>query len=47
MIVAQECARDMIARGGKGAIVNVSSLASHHGLPDHTAYCASRARSTR
>ena len=42
MIVAQECARDMIRRGHKGAIVNVSSLASHHGLPDHLAYCASK-----
>jgi len=42
MIVAQECARDMIRRGCKGAIVNVSSLASHHGLPDHLAYCASK-----
>jgi NAD(P)-dependent dehydrogenase (short-subunit alcohol dehydrogenase family) len=42
MIVAQECARDMIRRGHKGAIVNVSSLASHHGVPDHTAYCASK-----
>lgn len=42
MIVAQECARDMIRRGVKGAIVNVSSLASHHGVPDHTAYCASK-----
>jgi L-xylulose reductase len=42
MIVAQECARDMIRRGCEGAIVNVSSLASHHGLPDHLAYCASK-----
>jgi NAD(P)-dependent dehydrogenase (short-subunit alcohol dehydrogenase family) len=42
MIVAQECARDMIRRGQKGAIVNVSSLASHHGVPDHTAYCATK-----
>lgn len=42
MVVAQECARDMIRRGYKGAIVNVSSLASHHGLPDHAAYCASK-----
>lgn len=42
MIVAQACARDMIRRGRKGAIVNVSSLASHHGVPDHTAYCASK-----
>jgi NAD(P)-dependent dehydrogenase (short-subunit alcohol dehydrogenase family) len=42
MIVAQECARDMIRRGHKGAIVNVSSLASNHGLPEHTAYTASK-----
>jgi len=42
MIVAQECARDMINRGVKGAIVNISSLASHHGVPDHAAYCASK-----
>ena len=42
MIFAQECARDMIGRGHKGAIVNVSSLASNHGLPDHTAYTASK-----
>ena len=43
MILAQETARSMIERGHKGAIVNVSSLASHHGLPDHTAYCATKA----
>jgi NAD(P)-dependent dehydrogenase (short-subunit alcohol dehydrogenase family) len=42
MIVAQECARDMIRRRHKGAIVNVSSGASKRGLPDHTAYCASK-----
>ena len=42
MIVAQECARDMIRRGHKGAIVNVSSGAAKRGLPDHTAYCASK-----
>jgi len=42
MIIAQETARDMIRRGYKGAIVNVSSLASKHGLPDHTAYTASK-----
>ena len=46
MIVAQECARSMIARGVKGAIVNVSSLASEIGIPDHTAYSASKERST-
>lgn len=42
LIVAQECARDMIRRGHKGAIVNVSSVASHQGIPDHAAYCASK-----
>ena len=42
MIVAQECASDMIRRGHKGAIVNVSSGAAKRGLPDHTAYCASK-----
>jgi NAD(P)-dependent dehydrogenase (short-subunit alcohol dehydrogenase family) len=42
MIIAQECARDMIARGVKGAIVNVSSMASFQGLPDHVAYCATK-----
>jgi L-xylulose reductase len=42
MIVAQECARSMIERRVKGAIVNVSSLASEIGIPDHTAYSASK-----
>jgi L-xylulose reductase len=42
LILAQECARDMIRRGCKGTIVNVSSLASNHGLRDHTAYTASK-----
>lgn len=42
MIVAQETARDMIRRGHKGAIVNVSSVAAFQGVPDHTAYCASK-----
>ncbi len=42
MIVAQECARDMIRRGHKGAIVNVSSMASLQGVPQHTAYCATK-----
>lgn len=42
LVFAQECARDMIRRRRKGAIVNVSSLASNHGLPDHTAYTASK-----
>ena len=42
MIVAQECARSMIARGTSGAIVNVSSLAAEIGIVDHTAYSASK-----
>jgi NAD(P)-dependent dehydrogenase (short-subunit alcohol dehydrogenase family) len=43
LIVAQEVARDLIARGRPGAVVNVSSLAAAVGTPDHTAYCASKA----
>ena len=43
MIVAQEYARDLVARGQSGAIVNVSSVASFVGIPDHAAYCASKA----
>jgi L-xylulose reductase len=42
MILAQECARSMISRGVKGAIVNVSSLSSTVGFRDHAAYCASK-----
>ena len=42
MILAQERARDMIARGHKGAIVNVSSMASFQGVPEHAAYCATK-----
>ena len=42
MIVAQEYARDVIARGAKGAIVNVSSIAAFVGIPDHAAYSASK-----
>lgn len=43
MIVAQEYARDRIARGLPGAIVNVSSVSSFIGFADHAAYCASKA----
>ena len=42
MIIAQETARDMIRRGVKGSIVNVSSMAAFQGVPEHTAYCASK-----
>jgi len=43
MVVAQVVARDLIARGKPGAIVNVSSLAAAVGTRDHPAYCASKA----
>ncbi len=42
LIVSQEYARDVIARGQKGAIVNVSSISSFIGFADHAAYCASK-----
>ena len=42
MIVAQAYARHVIGRGAKGAIVNVSSIASFIGFADHAAYCASK-----
>jgi NAD(P)-dependent dehydrogenase (short-subunit alcohol dehydrogenase family) len=42
MIVAQEYARSLINDDRKGAIVNVSSVASFVGIPDHAAYCASK-----
>jgi L-xylulose reductase len=43
MIVAQEYAKAQIVRGADGAIVNVSSVASFIGIPEHAAYCASKA----
>lgn len=42
MVVAQVVAKDMIARGVKGSIVNVSSNAAFFGIADHAAYCASK-----
>jgi len=42
LIVSQEYARDRIARGKPGAIVNVSSIASFIGFAYHAAYCASK-----
>jgi NAD(P)-dependent dehydrogenase (short-subunit alcohol dehydrogenase family) len=42
MIVAQEYARDRIAHGHGGSIVNVSSMSAFIGFADHTAYCASK-----
>jgi L-xylulose reductase len=43
MVLAQVVAADLIARGKPGAIVNVSSNAAFFGVPDHAAYCASKA----
>lgn len=43
MVIAQVVARDLIARGIAGSIVNVSSTASKLALPQHAAYCASKA----
>ena len=42
LIVGQETARSLIARGHRGAIVNVSSVSSSIGFADHTAYCATK-----
>lgn len=42
LVVSQIAARNMIARGATGSIVNVSSQASKVGLVDHTSYCASK-----
>lgn len=42
LIMSQEYARDRIARGVGGAIVNVSSNSAMKGFADHAAYCASK-----
>lgn len=42
LILSQEYARDVIARGRPGAIVNVSSISAFIGFADHAAYCASK-----
>ena len=42
MIIAQEYAKDRITKGLPGSIVNVSSIASLVGIPEHAAYCASK-----
>ena len=42
LIVSQVYARDRMARGAGGAIVNVSSNAAWLGIADHGAYCASK-----
>ncbi|KAH8092808.1 sigma-70 [Aureococcus anophagefferens] len=43
LIAAQHCAKSMIARDVRGAIVNVSSQAAFVALDEHAAYCASKA----
>ncbi|MEJ2632422.1 MAG: SDR family oxidoreductase [Acidihalobacter sp.] len=43
MRLAQTLAAEWIKTGHSGAIVNVSSLASSAGTPEHAAYCASKA----
>ena len=43
MIISQVVAADMIKRGCKGAIVNISSVANTLSFMDHTTYCVSKA----
>ena len=43
LVVSQVIASGMIARGIKGSIVNVSSMAKFQALRDHAAYCTSKA----
>ncbi len=43
MFIGQLVAADLVRRKAPGAIVNVSSIAAAIGLPDHAAYCASKA----
>lgn len=40
--VSQVVAKDMVDKGIKGSIVNLSSQASQAALLDHAAYCASK-----
>ena len=42
MVLSQAYARDRIAKGAPGAIVNVSSISAFIGFADHAAYCASK-----
>ena len=43
LLLMQMFAADLVARGATGAVVNVSSNAAYLGIPDHAAYCASKA----
>ncbi len=42
LLLTQQVAREWIARGHRGAIVNLSSQASQAALRDHACYCASK-----
>lgn len=42
LVISQIAAKNMIARGVGGAIVNISSQGSKVGLVDHASYCASK-----
>jgi len=42
LVVSQIAAKNMIDRGVKGSIVNVSSQGSKVGLTNHTSYCTSK-----
>jgi NAD(P)-dependent dehydrogenase (short-subunit alcohol dehydrogenase family) len=42
LVISQEVAKDMIARGKKGTIVNVSSVSSSLGFANHASYCATK-----
>lgn len=41
-VASQACAREMVARGRGGAIVNVSSVNATHAQPETALYCASK-----
>jgi NAD(P)-dependent dehydrogenase (short-subunit alcohol dehydrogenase family) len=43
MLISQIIAREWVYRKVGGTVVNVSSIASHFGTPNHAAYCASKA----
>lgn len=42
LLMSQVIAKNMIKRGVKGSIVNISSQASKVGLHNHVSYCASK-----
>jgi L-xylulose reductase len=42
LVISQVISRRMIDRNVSGVVVNLSSVASKFGIPDHTGYCASK-----